>query len=189
MNIASMQPAPTNIPRRQHTVSQGILRKFTDPTTKKLESYDLKYEKSAAKYPAQVGYVWDFVTHEPIATEQRWQSVENEFVIFVKALENRTLLDNDVTIDLAKRIIALHVIRSLTRWELQELIVERANAGVIKSLLEKPQQLEVAVYKRTGLYSAGPEILQVQAEREARAAVATLDNHVFWQSRLMANIK
>src|ERR1700733_10715565 len=68
--------ADQNIPRRQHTVSQGILRRFTEPTTGQLESYNLIHGKAHRKYPVQVGFVWNFVEHEPTATEKRWQGTE-----------------------------------------------------------------------------------------------------------------
>ncbi len=176
-------------PRRQHTVSQGILRRFTDPSTRQLELYDLKFEKHYLKFPSQVGFALDFVKHDPVETEQSWPSVEDELPAFYEALENRSLLDSAETIDLAKRIIALHVVRSLTRWAVHEVVIERARDGVVRSLLEKPQILEIAFRRSTGFYSAGPDSIRQQAERGADAAVESLNDHKFWQSRLMANIE
>lgn len=189
MTVTPSRNSRDNVPRRQHTVSQGILRKFTDLSTGQLETYDLTFEKHYQRFPSQVGFVTDFVKHEPTETEQRWQSVEDGFPTFYSALLNKTLLDQAETIDLAKRIIALHVVRSFTRFSLHEVVIERARDGVVRSLLEKPQDLEIAFRRSTGLYSAGPDSIRQQAERGADAAVKSLDNHVFWQSRLMANIE
>lgn len=184
------QPGTSNnAPRKQHTVSRGILRKFTDPKTRLLETYDLVFDKPYPRSTGQVGFVIDYVKHLPVETEARWQSVENDLPRFYKSLEDKTLLDSDETIDLAKRVIALHVVRSLTRKLLQEEVIERARVGVIRDLAFKQKELEIAFHRGTGgLYSAGPEALEIQAERTAAIAVAALADDQFWQSRLMANI-
>jgi hypothetical protein len=130
----------------------------------------------------------DFVTHAPTATEQRWQATENRLPEFYSALADGTLLDNADTVGLAKEIIALHVVRSITRRAVHELVIERAHAGVVSDLLANPQALTIAFLRRTSLYPAGPQALQEQAEWDADRAVEALDSAAFWQERLMANI-
>ncbi|MGC1239216.1 MAG: DUF4238 domain-containing protein [Acidimicrobiales bacterium] len=180
--------ADKNIPRRQHTVSQGILRQFTEPTTGQLESYNLIDGKAHRKYPVQVGFVWNFVEHEPTATEKRWQGTEVRLPSLYAALSDGTLLDQPDMIELAKEVIALHVVRSLTRRAVHEVVVPRAREDLVRELRHNPEAFALAFLRRTGFHAAGSEALEAQVQWEADRALHALDTPEFWQARLMANI-
>jgi hypothetical protein len=176
------------VPRRQHTVSQGILRQFTDSLTGQLEAFHLVHEKPYPKYPVQVGFVWNFVDYEQSVTEQKWQTTEARFPALFTALNDRTLLEKPDMVQLAKEVIALHVVRSLTRRAVHEVVALRAREDLLRDLRQNPQDLALAFLRRTKLYPAGPEALEAQAQMDADRAVANLDTPAFWHSRLMANI-
>ncbi len=176
------------VARRQHTVSKGILRQFTDPSTGQLESFYLEYEYPAPKYPKEVGYVWNFVEHEPAATEQRWQTTEVRLPSLYAVLADQTLLDKPDMVQLAKEVIALHVVMSLTRRAVHEIVALRAREDLLRELRQNQQDLAPSFLRRTGLHPAGPEALEEQAQWDADRAVASLDTPAFWHSRLMANV-
>ena len=180
--------AESGVARRQHTVSKGILRQFTDPLTGQLESFHLEFEYPSLKYPKEVGYVWNFVEHEPSATEQRWKTTEDRLPALYSALNDRTLLEKPDMVRLAKEVIALHVVRSLTRREVQEIVALRAREDLLGELRQNPQGLALAFLRRTKLYPAGSEALEEQAQWDANRALTTLNAPEFWHSRLMANI-
>lgn len=123
-----------------------------------------------------------------MATEQRWQTTEDRLPSMYASLSDRTLLDQPDMVQLAKEVIALHVVRSLTRRAVHEVVVPRAREDLLRDLRQIPQDLSLAFLRRTKLYLAGPEALETQAQWVADRAVLALDTPEFWQSRLMANI-
>ena len=85
--------------------------------------------------------MWDFVEHEVTATEQKWKDTEDQIPALYGALTDRTLLKRPEFLQAAKEVIALHVVRSLTRRSVHEIAVPRARDDLLRALRRNPNAL------------------------------------------------
>ncbi len=159
--------------KRQHLVARTLLERWVDASGF-LEWFDLKKGKSHRARPARVGFVNYFIRNEPEASERRWSEVENRLPDVFGALDAGTLLNEPELVDITKRCIALHAARSLTFQGVYELSRQRGIERVRQAALEDPVELAGAFSKRTGLYPAGPQALELEARLEAQEAAQRL---------------
>jgi hypothetical protein len=184
----------TTTTQKQHTVTKGVLRKFTDPSSRRLESFDLLYDRPWLKFPSEVGYVLNFVASDPLAAEEKWRRSEDRVPAIVGALEDRTLLDRADLVELSKELIALHAVRSITRVRIHEHVARSSRGHLIESLMREPRRLAASFRARTGLYAEGAPLprrvagaLIAQAEWEADRAMEEIGEAAFFQERVMIN--
>ena len=175
--------------RKQHTVSRTILRRFVDDTSGFLESFDLLHGSSNARSPGAVGFIPDFLAHDPSSAEERWQEIEDSVPLIYSAIENRMLLENDELLSLAKDAVALHVVRSWTRLDVGLAVLSRSKDKLISELLRDPAWLAARFIERTRFHPAGHEALLEQARHEANMYAEVAITESFKQWRIMENLE
>lgn len=187
--MAGERESAGELTRRQHTVSKTILNRFRDNTTGRLESFDLIYGGSNARYPRTVGFIPDFLPHDPTAAEKRWQEIENDIPLLYSAIESRALLEDDELLSLAKDVVALHVVRSWTRFDVHLAVLSRTKDNLIPELLRDPDWLAARFIERNGRHPAGHEALLQQARHEANLYADMGITESFRQWRIMENLE
>jgi len=186
--VGDLPSTSKGLPKKQHTVSRVVLRQFTDGESGQLEEFNLKYGKSYLRRVEQVGYVEDFVRHAPAETEQFWSLTENKVPRLIKAIGNGEDLDPSLE-DVAKDLIALHVVRSRTRLEAHAVILERTKRQVEQELMVDKAALAERFFRRRGFYPAGPELFAEQARIDAEFGAEVAIDDAFFHWRLMENFR
>ena len=181
-----MQPG---VPRRQHTVTEAILRKFTDPETGQLEEFNLNFEIPRPKSPRLVGFVWDFVEFEQAATEQVWKNVEDDLPVMYAALTGGSLHQDPRATQVARDVLALHDVRSRTRKQIHEIVLERSKSKLFDIMMEQKDYLSQRYYERCGYFPAGDELFAEQARIEVEITRELLNDPEFFRSRLLVNFE
>lgn len=176
------------MPRRQHTVTKAILKRFADPKTKRLEEYDFPSDTHSPEKPNDVGYVLDFIDYDAQRFEDKWQKSEQKIGAIYEAFRRGALHTDAKAIDAAKNLIALHAARSRTMSHVINLSRERSRQALIGSLLGTQQtKLAEAFQQRTGFIATGFGALQLQAEWEANQAASTTEGGQFFGWRVETN--
>lgn len=145
-------------PRRQHTVSQALLREFTDQG--QLVKYDLTYGKAYRRYPRSVGYHKDFISVAPAAFEGLWKQMEDRLPAAIASLADpdwQRRLDDINTIKLA---VVVHFVRNtaLRSWENRNTPIALQEAKD-EIWLERQDLVRAQYEKRTGRASSSdPEV-------------------------------
>jgi hypothetical protein len=101
--------------RRQHVISQGVLRRFVEdipPGGRQLTWFDLDVSRPKLKGPREVGYVDHFVPVDSQATENLWQEVENHLTLAITAALNGTAPASPVHLSTLRHAVALHFARN-----------------------------------------------------------------------------
>ncbi len=177
------------VPRRQHTVTQAVLRHFTDPATNELEVFNLTTESFRQRPTRSVGFVWDFVEHDPVAAEGVWGVVEDDLPLLYSALDDGTLPHDPAAIQVAIDLLALHDVRSLTRKQIHEVVIQRSETELLDWVMEQREYLSERFFERRGFYPAGDELFAEQAQIEVQIAREQFINPEFFQERLMSNFE
>jgi hypothetical protein len=175
-------------PRRQHTVTKAILKRFIDPKTKRLERYNLGTGVTNPSKPEAVGYVLDFINYDAQHYEDKWQESEGKLSVIYDAFKGGTLHIDPDAITAAKNVIALHAARSRTMMNVLTLARTGERHALISELLgQQGPHLADAFLKRTGFIATGSEALILQAEYEADIATATVTSGQFQGWRIETN--
>lgn len=147
-----------------HVVSQALLRRFTDPATRKLIEYNLRYEKTHPRPPKGVGWVENYISHEPEAHEVYWNTeVETHLHEAFKSIDASTtepslIFTQPQQVQTFKDCIALHWARSIAYKALHELILVAARKRQKQRWREQQKGLlTAAFYDKYSLYPAGSE--------------------------------
>jgi Protein of unknown function (DUF4238) len=175
---------------KQHTLTRAVLKRFVDPATGHLEVFELKDGSTHPAAPRDVGFVKYFIRADPAAAERRWQEIEGTLPQVFAALDDQTLLDQPDMIAVAKRCLALHAVRSLTFREVHKVSKERGMQETFEVLMQNPEELDAAFYRRTGLYSVGLGAREAEAKRQVEdAAQQLLGNGTYFKGRVEANFR
>jgi hypothetical protein len=162
---ASSAAAPT-IPR-QHIISQGILRRFTeliDPRAgKQLASYDIVKGKTKLIGTRGVGFVMNFVKIDSAATEQVWQRVEDSLPEAITAAERGTVMSDPRLIGVIRDAIALHYVRNPQVRDVHNKVFPDVHARALDSYANTLWS-EEAFRRAYGLEPAGPQARRLGAE-------------------------
>lgn len=97
-------------PRRQHTVSQVILRKFASRDT--LTVYDREKDVLGPKAPRGAFRVEYFDRHDPFGAEARAGAIESRVQKVFPLIAGRTVLDHEDAVCTLIDLMALHWARS-----------------------------------------------------------------------------
>src|SRR5665811_2265429 len=106
--------AEPTIPKRQHTVTKAILRRFVDRKSKRLEEFQFDSGRHELRKPKEVGFILNFIEHDAQRYEDRWKESEDKIDLIYKAFSKGTLHNDHEAIEAAKNLIALHAARSRT---------------------------------------------------------------------------
>lgn len=105
--------------RKQHVVSQLILRRFTatngSPHAGRIGSINLEWPSAKPCYyfPAGTGYIADFVRFASSTMEKVWHETENCLPEAIDACCDKTVLSRPDLIEVLKGAIAMHHVRNV----------------------------------------------------------------------------
>lgn len=138
-----------NQPRRQHTVSQALLREFTDDG--RLVKYDIRHGKAYRRSPRAVGYHADFISVAPQAFEDLWKVMEDQLPAAIATLATPEWPNAQPAIDIIKLAVVVHFVRNkaLRHWELRNI---PAALQVVRDeiWLERKDLVRAEYERRTG---------------------------------------
>ena len=101
--------------KRQHVISQVVLRRFVEnvpPGGRQLTRFDFATSQQRLTGTGGIGYVNNFVPVDSQATEDLWQTVENQLSQAIAAAFNGTALANPAHLSTLRRAVALHFVRN-----------------------------------------------------------------------------
>lgn len=100
--------------RKQHVVSQALLRQFCAPTVEgdRLLAYRLDIGRAELRVPRSVGKLDHFVKIDSRATEELWGLTETQLPAAIEAARTSAVLDDPVHVQTLKDALALHFARS-----------------------------------------------------------------------------
>ncbi|WP_117209215.1 DUF4238 domain-containing protein [Allorhizocola rhizosphaerae] len=105
--------------RKQHVVSQLILRRFAAPNglphAGRIGSINLEWPSAKPCYyfPAGTGYIADFVRFASKTMEMVWHETENRLPEAIDACLERTVLSRPDLVEVLKGAIAMHHVRNV----------------------------------------------------------------------------
>lgn len=97
--------------RVQHVVTKNLLAQFSNSDGFVNRIFKVTGH-SGLRPISREGYVPDFITSRSEDAEARWNEIEDKMDDVYSHLENRTLFDYPSEVELCKRFMALHLIRS-----------------------------------------------------------------------------
>lgn len=157
-------PAPA--PRRQHVVSQVVLRRFT--TGGLLEALTLEHPRAGwRRYPpSAVGYVRDFVQVDAEQVERVWGEVEARLPDAFEILDRQNpVIAGSPTESTLLDCLALHWARSGPVRDVSERAWSQVRARSHADFAERPALLDIGFRQLTGLHPAGPEARRIANDR------------------------
>lgn len=140
------------VPRRQHTVSRVVLRRFT--RNGQLTVFDRDRSIVCPKGPGGAFFVEDFERLRPVEAEERWGPTESAMPRIYSLIRARTVLDDEAAVSTLIDLMAVHWVRSPAI----RLAHERIADAVIKDSFRKYESqaplLSQAYSQRTGLVAS-----------------------------------
>jgi hypothetical protein len=157
--------------RKQHLVSEVILRRFADANGQILR-IDLKSGKMAPRHPAACMYELDFISAASDEAEALWKTVEDRMWSAYVALENGAADQDPDAIATIKDCIALHFIRSHTI----KYVAQQSSRSAIQTMLnrlmgEEGRKVDRNYLEENKIILAGPQ----GREFAARKLLATVE--------------
>lgn len=81
-------------PRKQHVVSQVLLRRFMQSGTGKLRAFDIRSGHSKLCSPAALRYIGDYIRAEDaVEAERRWKAMEDRLPDALAAVDAGSLFE------------------------------------------------------------------------------------------------
>ncbi|WP_327038108.1 DUF4238 domain-containing protein [Micromonospora maris] len=134
--LAQQMAHPPRPPvRRQHLVSQALLRQFSGPGKPiKIGTYHLEWKAYKEKAPKSCGYLNDWTTSFTGEMEQAWQPTENLIPSAIAAIMDGRVLGDPALLTVLKRTIAIHRLRSHTLRRFGQSAADEAIAESLRRL-------------------------------------------------------
>jgi hypothetical protein len=151
--------------RRQHVISQVVLRKFVEQLRpgKVLARVELASGQIDLIGTNGAGYVDDFVPVDSEATERLWQQVEGRLNPAIAAALNGTAFGNPTYLSTLRNVVALHFVRNPQTLTIHN----RSFADTLDKQVDQLADTEFAAeaFRREyHLEPAGPEAQRLGAE-------------------------
>jgi len=162
-------------PKKQHTVSQVVLRRFA------LHGNIRVYDRAAGRFYSQgPGSVFRsyFDQVDPTTAEARWGAIESRVPAAYRLLDQRRPPDEQAAATL-RDLLAMHWARSAAMRRAHEQVGERVVAQRIDERSRQPEFLATLFRQRTGLEAAGPEGLDWINGEVHRRALKEIDQPLF----------
>ncbi|MCF6506855.1 DUF4238 domain-containing protein [Blastococcus sp. MG754426] len=173
------------VPRKQHTVSRVLLRRFAKGGT--LTAYDRQKDVLTQKGPGGAFWVEHFDQHDPLGAEERAGAVESRVPEVLARVDGRTVLDDDDAVSALIDLMALHWVRSPA----VRMAHERVKAAVVSSskrrLASQEALLSLAFTQRTGLHAATRGELEWMNEQMHEIEPKLAEE--WWSDRLILNFR
>lgn len=166
--IARLPKDSGPIPRKQHVVSQALLKGFATPGSSgkgwTLTPYDVVHRRAHRPQGLRgCAYVRDFIVYAAQSAELAWKSVEDELPVAIAAARSGDLhRDSNARLrDVLTDAIALHFVRTPRLLREQARLTAKTTSEVrTRTLLEQEAMLKREFVKRYGLVPAGTEALE-----------------------------
>lgn len=142
--------------KRQHVISQALLRRFADASNKQVGVYSVTTGSIRQKSPKSIGFVPDYISHRPWAAEKLWQTVENRLTPAFAALDAGFAAVLPEHLNAISHCIALHFSRSIQTRQINESSFSKMEQAV----LEDQQKLKYLAFLKHGLHLDAPDILE-----------------------------
>lgn len=142
--------------KRQHVISQALLKRFADPGNRQVGVYSVTTGSIRQKSPKSIGFVPDYVSHKPWAAERLWQTVENRLTPAFAALDVGPAAVLPEHLNAISDCIALHFSRSIQTRQIHE----SSFADMEQAVLEDQQKLKYLAFLKHGLHIDAPDILE-----------------------------
>lgn len=103
----------TSPPVAQHVLSKVLLRRFAvdNGHGQKVVSFSLRFGHAARRPVASVGYLKNFIIHQPVEAEALWGELEHRMPEVFRHLDAGDLRAHPELVELMKQFLALHFIR------------------------------------------------------------------------------
>jgi Protein of unknown function (DUF4238) len=163
-------PAVVQIPRRQHTVSKVVLKRFAAQSSNAANRLITVLDRDRGTVdrvaPGHPVFKIDmFDAHDPRGAEARWQPIESKLNDAYRAVEDRTILGKPELLELLSDLMALHWVRSPALRLASDRVTREVVSASMEAMAHYPEMLGILHRRRTGLEPAGPEALRVENAR------------------------
>ena len=173
------------VPRKQHTVSRVVLRRFA--WRERLAVYDRDKDVLGPKAPGGAFWTEHFDGHDPLGAEERAGAIESRIPKVLQQVDRRTVLDDRDAIAALIDLMALHWARSPAL----RLAHERIKAAVIEDSKHKYAGQDAvrgrAFTQRTGLHATSPSELAWINDKLHDIAPAVAEQ--WWSDRSTLNFE
>lgn len=152
-------------------LSRVLLRRFAvdDGHGDRVIRFDLRHESETRRPVSAVGYVKNFITHEPAAAEALWSSVEARMPEVFMHLDVGDLRQSPELVEIMKQFIALHFLRRERTKVAFNRSAEFAVGERLRAYDERVELHEQAVLWALGRPAVGPADFETAREAvEAR---------------------
>jgi hypothetical protein len=157
---------PPPPPRKQHVVSQVLLRRFA--VAGHIEASAVAHPDSGwrRRSPAAVGYVEDFVRANAEEVEQVWGEVESRLAPALVDLDRGGIVESGGATEEALRdCLALHWARSRRVRAAADRAWDKVRTRSHAGLATQPELLDRSFLQLTGLHPAGPQARAIANDR------------------------
>lgn len=152
-----MSPDIITPPRKQHTVSRVVLKRFT--TGKRVSVYDRVSDAIYSKGPAGIFHSY-LDKHDPWAAEARWGQVEARAPRLYDLIDHGRLLDDPGALDVVRDLIAMHWVRSPALRTTSEGVRRQTVESRIAAFASEIDLLQIGFRQETGLHPGSEADLQ-----------------------------
>jgi hypothetical protein len=144
-------------PRRQHTVSRVVLRRFA--SDKRVSVYDRDRDAIYSKGPGGIFQTY-LDKHDPWSAEERWGKVEARIPWLYQVIDDGRLLAEPAAADVARDLVAMHWVRSPAMRARSEIVRRQTVESRIQALAPETDLLAIGLRQEAGLIAAGDAGLQ-----------------------------
>lgn len=148
----SLVTAIVRVPRRQHTVSQVVLRRFA--RNGQLTVFDRDKSIVCCKGAGGAFFVEDFERLRPVEAEERWGPIESAMPRIYSLIRARTVLKDELAVSTLIDLMAVHWVRSPAIRLAHERIADTVIENSFQKYEGKGPLLSQAYTQRTGLIAS-----------------------------------
>lgn len=151
--------------RRQHTVTERILRGFASPRGQ-LAVFDKAYRQRRLHSPGANLFVTEFDTWDSRGAEARWNLFEDKFPDALERVAQHTALADPRTVETLRDLVALHWLRSRAMMVAREQAATRFFNSYRRSAPDtRAEMLAETMRQTTGLHAASRSALEWTVDR------------------------
>jgi hypothetical protein len=140
------------VPRRQHTVSRVVLRRFA--RNGELTVFDRDRSIVCCKGPGGAFFVEDFERLRPVEAEERWRPIESVMPRIYSLIRARTVLEDEAAVSTLIDLMAVHWVRSPAIRLAHERVADAVIENSFRKYEGRPALLSQAYTQRTGLMAS-----------------------------------
>lgn len=166
--------ARPSAPRKLHTVSRVVLRRFTDGPN--LLVVDLMTGRGRLVGPDGFGFTTRIRPADPHGFEAKWKQTEDLLPAVFDKADSGAVLGDPQALDLLRTCLAMHMARSVDLEVIDDAIFEALRPHYIKEIARDPRVAGSYPARHSGLLPAGSEALRLDAEAMYDRAAAGIEN-------------